>query len=144
MKITIVGGGNIGTQFAVHCAEKGHETTIFTSKPECFNNEICIVDEKGIVTHKGSIQLATSAPEEAFGEAELIILTVPSTLMNRIAGQIYKYSNAKSIIGVVPGNGGSECAFRKCIERKPILWYRTSSGNCETNTERKNCKIYGI
>jgi len=23
MRITIVGGGNIGTQFAVHCAEKG-------------------------------------------------------------------------------------------------------------------------
>ena len=36
MKITIVGGGNIGTQFAVHCAHKGHEVTLFSSKPERF------------------------------------------------------------------------------------------------------------
>ena len=34
MRITIVGGGNIGTQFAVHCAEKGHEVIIYTSTPE--------------------------------------------------------------------------------------------------------------
>ena len=27
MKITVVGGGNIGTQFAVHIAEKGHDIT---------------------------------------------------------------------------------------------------------------------
>ncbi|MBR4376501.1 MAG: NAD(P)-binding domain-containing protein, partial [Spirochaetia bacterium] len=37
MKITIVGGGNIGTQFAIHCAEKGHDVVIFTSKPEKFS-----------------------------------------------------------------------------------------------------------
>ena len=33
MRITIVGGGNIGTQFAVHCAEKGHEVIVYTSIP---------------------------------------------------------------------------------------------------------------
>ena len=36
MKITIVGAGNIGTQFAVHCAQKGHEVTIYTSNCEKF------------------------------------------------------------------------------------------------------------
>lgn len=34
MKVTIVGGGNIGTQFAVHFAEQGHEVRIYTSKPK--------------------------------------------------------------------------------------------------------------
>lgn len=37
MKITIVGAGNVGTQLAVHCAEKGHRVTIYSSKP----NRIC-------------------------------------------------------------------------------------------------------
>lgn len=29
MKITIVGAGNVGTQFAVHCAEKRHDVIIY-------------------------------------------------------------------------------------------------------------------
>ena len=40
MNITIVGGGNIGTQFAVHAASKGHQVTIFTSKPEKWSRRI--------------------------------------------------------------------------------------------------------
>ena len=30
MYITIVGAGNIGTQFAVHCGMKGHDVTFYT------------------------------------------------------------------------------------------------------------------
>lgn len=32
LKITIVGAGNVGTHIAVHCAEKGNEVIIFSSK----------------------------------------------------------------------------------------------------------------
>lgn len=38
MKITIYGGGNIGTQVAVHYAETGNDVTMFTSKPEKFRS----------------------------------------------------------------------------------------------------------
>lgn len=117
MKITIVGGGNIGTQFAVHCAEKKHEVTVYTSSPELYDNYINIVDEVGRTTHEGIIHLATKDPKEAFEHAELIIITFPAMMMDRIAGLIYDYGNKNSTIGVVPGSGGSECAFRKCIER---------------------------
>ena len=47
MKITIVGGGNIGTQFAVHCAEKNHEVTVYTSKPDIYDGHLSIVDDIG-------------------------------------------------------------------------------------------------
>jgi glycerol-3-phosphate dehydrogenase len=57
MKVTIVGGGNIGTQFAVHFSEKGHSVTVFTSSPDVFDHTLSIVDENKIVTHKGSIWL---------------------------------------------------------------------------------------
>lgn len=53
MRISIVGGGNIGTQFAVHCAEKGHDVTVFTSKPEIYDGHLNIVDENGVTTHEG-------------------------------------------------------------------------------------------
>lgn len=117
MKITIAGGGNIGTQFAVHCAEKGHEVIVYTSKPELYDGHLSTVDDEGNVTHEGDIKLATSDPKAAFSNAELIIVTLPSNLMSGIANIIYDNTDKDVMIGVVPGSGGSECAFKKCIER---------------------------
>ena len=117
MRITIVGGGNIGTQFAVHCAEKGHDVTVYTSQPDLFDKHLNIVNEIGITTHEGDIKHATADPKVAFLNSELIMVTMPATMMQNIAELIYYYSDATTIIGVVPGNGGSECYFQNCIER---------------------------
>lgn len=122
MKITIVGGGNIGTQFMVHCAEKGHEVIAYTSKPEMFGKHLDIVNENGTVTHSGDIICATNDPEEAFSQAEMIIITIPSTMMKSMADIIFEYGNPTALIGVVPGNGGSECAFGKCIRRGNVFF----------------------
>ena len=122
MRITIVGGGNIGTQFAVHCAEKGHEVTVFTSKPGIYDGHLNIVDDEGVITHEGDISLATADPEIAFRNAEFIMVTMPATMMKRIAETIFDHTDYKTMIGVVPGNGGSECAFRKCIERGNVFF----------------------
>ena len=122
MKITIVGGGNIGTQFAVHCAEKNHEVTIYTSKPEIYDGHLNIVDENGIITHEGVIKQATDDPKIAFQNADFIMVTMPATMMKKIASIIYSHTDNRPIIGVVPGNGGSECAFRKCIERGNVFF----------------------
>ena len=122
MRITVVGGGNIGTQFAVHCAEKGHEVVIFTSDPELFYKQLKIVDETGKITHYGDISFATNDPEKAFRNADLIIVTFPSTMMRYISDIIFEHTDKNVRIGVVPGNGGSECAFRKCIERGNVFF----------------------
>ena len=122
MNITIVGGGNIGTQFAVHCAEKGHEVTVYTSKPDVFDGHLNIVDENGMTTHEGDIKLATNDPEQAFRNSDYIMITMPSTMMKSIADVVYEHTDSKPIIGVVPGNGGSECAFRRCIERGNVFF----------------------
>ena len=34
MNVTVIGGGNIGTYFAVEFARKGHEVIVYSSKPE--------------------------------------------------------------------------------------------------------------
>lgn len=122
MKITIVGGGNIGTQFAVHCAEKGHEVTVYTSKPELYDGHLNIVDDNNITIHQGDIKLATADPETAFRNAEFIMVTMPATMMKSVAEVIFDHTDSKPMIGVVPGNGGSECAFRKCIERGNVFF----------------------
>lgn len=117
MKVTIFGGGNIGTQFAVHCAEKGHSVTIFTTKPEKFSKEIYIVDDTHIATHKGSIVCATSNPAEAFENAELIFVTIPAFLMQNAEEKINPYFKKGMIIGLVPGTGGGECCFSNAIKK---------------------------
>lgn len=123
MRIIIVGGGNIGTQFAVHSAEKGYEVIVYTSTPDAFEERyLTIVDGCGIVTHQGAIQLATNDPKEAFQNADVIVVTVPAAIMQPIADLVYKYADSNTIIGVVPGNGGSECAFRQCIERGNVFF----------------------
>lgn len=122
MKITIVGGGNVGTQFAVHCAEKKHQVIVYTSKPELFGRHLCIVNDVGDVTNEGNIQFATNDPEVAFAESDFIVVTMPATMMKSIAQIIYEHSGINSVIGVVPGYGGSECAFRKCIERGNVFF----------------------
>ena len=122
MKITIVGGGNIGTQFAVHCAEKGHNVTVYTSTPELFNKRLSIVDENGQITHTSDIEKATNDPQEAFKDAECIIITLPAMVMELASSDIYKYASKDALIGVVPGSGGSECYFKKCIDRGNVFF----------------------
>lgn len=122
MRITIVGGGNIGTQFAVHCSEKGHEVTIYTSQPDIYDGYLNIINEYGYTTHEGNIKQATADPKIAFNNAELIMITMPATMMSTLAKIVYDNTDETAMIGVVPGNGGSECAFRKCIERGNVFF----------------------
>ena len=122
MKITVVGGGNIGTQFAVHSAAKGHCVRIFTSNPDRFAKHLFIVDKSGHVTNEGEIALATNDPQEAFRDAEMIMITMPPTMMIPLAQIIYEHADPHAIIGFVPGNGGFEFAFRDCTERGNVLF----------------------
>lgn len=122
MKITVVGGGNIGTQFAVHSAEKGHLVKILTSGANHFAEHLSIVDKSGKTTHEGDIVLATSDPHEAFHDADMIMITMPPTMMIPLAQIIYEHTDRHTMIGFVPGNGGFEFAFRDCIERGNVFF----------------------
>lgn len=117
MNITIVGAGNVGTQFAVHCAEKGHKVTIYGSKPEKISRKLTVVDENDEVIHKGTIAKATNSEEEAFSNADLIFVTMPATLMKSNAAKIEPFARPGMKICIAPGTGGGECAFRGCIEK---------------------------
>lgn len=122
MRITIVGGGNIGTQFAVHCAEKGHDVKIFTSKPELFKNRVKIVDEKDNIIREAEIVAATHNEAEAFEDAELIFVTLPAYCMKNIAEVILPYIKKGTKIGLIPGTGGGECVFKACVEKGAIVF----------------------
>lgn len=112
MNITIVGGGNIGTQFAVHCANKEHNVIIYTSKFALFKKHLFIVDENDNITKEADIAEATDNPKKAFSNADLIFVTTPSFCIQNIAELINIYAPSSSLVCLVPGCGGGEFAFR--------------------------------
>lgn len=122
MNITIIGGGNIGTQFAVHCAQKHHRVKIYSSKPERFVKHLVIVDEKSIVVREGDIVAATDNAAEAFGDADLIFVTVPAFCMKKVENKIYPYIGKGTKIGLIPGTGGGEWTFRREIEKGAVVF----------------------
>ena len=122
MKITVAGGGNIGTQFAVHSAAKGHSVRMFTSGPDHFAKHLLEVDRQGNVTCEGDIEFATNDPHKAFCGADMIMITMPPTMMIPLAELIFEHAGPDAMIGFVPGNGGFEFAFRDCLDRGNIVF----------------------
>ncbi len=122
MNITIVGGGNVGTQIAVHCAQKGNDVTVYTSKPQLFCNHLLVVNEQGETIHRGTIKLSTFDDRRAFQNAELIFITMPAYCMDDIAKKILPFVREGMKIGIVPGTGGGECAFGECISAGAVLF----------------------
>ena len=122
MNITIVGGGNIGTQIAVHCAEKGNSVTMFTSIPDIFEKNVKIIDDIGNITHAGKLKEITNDPAKAFSCADIVLVSTPAAFMDKIGQLIYLYASKKTIIGIFPGSGGCEYAFMKCINRGNIFF----------------------
>ena len=121
MNITIVGAGNIGTQIAVHCAHKGHDVTFFTSKYSLISKELKIVNELDEIQLTGCIKEATDSAEKAFGDADLIFVTVPAFHMQKTAQTMLPYLKNGAKICLVPGSGGGEFAFKAAIDKGCVL-----------------------
>lgn len=119
-KIAVLGGGNIGTYMAAICASKGYKVRVFTSKPELYDGILESVDENGNVII-GKIECATNNIKQAVENAELIFITQPAFMLEQVAEQIYPYVTSKTNICVMPGTGGAEFAFHKCIQAGATL-----------------------
>ena len=122
MKISVVGGGNIGTLMAGELAYKGHEVTVCTSKPEKWDYNIDILDDSYNVLMTGTIANITSDMEEAVSGAELVWVVVPAELFNNTAQKMLPYVTAGQMIGIVPGSGGAEFEFRELVQKGAILF----------------------
>ena len=121
MNVTVIGGGNIGTQFACTCAAKGYDVTIYSSKPEKYGKELTIVDGEGNVSSNGKIKQVTNDLSVAM-KSDIIFVTYPAYMFPKFAESIEQYIEPGVCIGVIPGTGGAEFAFRKCIEKGAVLF----------------------
>ena len=119
-KVTIIGGGNIGTQFACVCASKGYEVNLFTSKPELFDGTIEVIDEHNN-TITGVLSKVTNNLYEATENCNVIFVTHPAFKLIETAKQLLPIVKKDLCICVVPGTGGAEFAFKDCIKAGAIL-----------------------
>ncbi|MBP0983222.1 MAG: NAD/NADP octopine/nopaline dehydrogenase family protein [Oscillospiraceae bacterium] len=121
MNVTVVGGGNVGTQLAVHCANAGHRVTMYTSRSDKFSMNLTIVDREQKTIMTGSLSKATSDPEEAFKTAELIIITFPTFCLRDISETLLPYTHKGLHIAILPGAFG-ELFFKNHIEMGAVVF----------------------
>lgn len=120
-KIAVIGGGNIGTQFACVCASKGYKVNVFSSKPELYDGTLEVVDEYGKVI-VGKLNKVTANIGEAVDGCKIIFVTHPAFRLKEVADQLLPYINEDMNICVIPGTGGAEFAFRECLQAGVTLF----------------------
>lgn len=122
MKITIIGAGNVGTLMAAEFAHKGHEVTIFTSKPECWEKEIKVYNAADELLFTGCISKITGSLQEAMRNVEYVWIVMPAQLFPELAKKMLPYVRKTQKIGIVLGSGGAELAFHEFIEKGATLF----------------------
>lgn len=116
--IVIVGAGNIGTYFACVCANEGYDTSIYCSKPELINNVLNVVGEETIVANN----IKASNNMEIFVDADMVFVTYPAFMFKGFSRKIEPYIKQGTYIGVMPGTGAVEFAFKNLIDKGAILF----------------------
>ncbi len=119
--IAVIGGGSIGTQFACICASKGYKVNVFTSKPALYDGTLEVVDESNKVT-VGKINKATNDISQALDGCQIILVTHPAFRLKKVADQLLPHIKKEMKIGVLPGTGGAEFAFRECMKAGAALF----------------------
>lgn len=119
--IAVIGGGNIGTQFACICASKGYKVNVYSSKPELYDGVLEAVDEFDRVT-VGRINKVSSDIGAVIGNCRIIMVTYPAFGLKDIADRLLPYANKDMSICVIPGTGGAEFAFRECMKAGAALF----------------------
>lgn len=122
MKITILGGGNIGTLMAAECAAKGHAVTLCTSRPQGWSPDIVVHDRDGAFLFSGRLGAVTDDLALAVSGAEIIFVTLPAEAFPQLAPRLLPHLSKDQALGVVPGSGGAEFAFLGFLRRGGCLF----------------------
>ncbi len=121
LKIAVIGGGNIGTQFACLLAYKGFCVNVHTSKPYKYDGELEIVNEKDEIII-GRPNLITDDIGKAVKDCDVVFVTHPAFQLRDTAEKILPYVNSAMRIVMIPGTGGTEFAFHDCINAGAVLY----------------------
>lgn len=117
MKVTIIGGGNLGTLLGAAFAYRGNEVTLHTSRPEMFSKEIEVYNKNEEMMFTGTLSKVTNDWGEAIDGADVVWVTVPPQLFVETAEKMEPYVTEGQMVGIIPGAGAAEFAFRTIIDK---------------------------
>lgn len=118
MNITILGSGNIGTQFAVELKASGHKVTLLSMSKIYQSNNLTIFDKDNDKKISVSVDKITNNLEESVKEAEMILVTYPSFMFEQTTKKILNMVKNGVVIGFLPGLGGVEFYCQDLINKK--------------------------
>ena len=121
-KITVLGGGNIGTQFACVAASKGYEVCVYSSKTEKYDGHLTVVDGEDQILYAARVAKVTNDLSEALSDCDVAFVTFPSFMFPNLAKEMEPFVTEKLHIGVIPGTGGAEFSFSGCIRAGATLF----------------------
>lgn len=120
MNITVIGGENIGTM-AAETANKGHNVTIYTSKPYKWGNSIDVYDSDDNLLIRGVMSKITDNIEAELKDADYVWVTVLAQVFPIIAKKMDPCVKKGQKIDIIPGFGGAEFSFESEI-KKDVLF----------------------
>lgn len=123
MNICIIGAGNIGTYLAAYISLKEeNKVWLHTSRPSAFNGTVELIEEEKNLVHNVKLHCVTSSLEEAVGNADYVLITHPSFMVEETIESICPYLKKGTVVGVVPGFGGKEYLIQKLLEKECIFF----------------------
>ena len=119
-KITVIGGGNMGSILSVKFSQK-HDVTLFLNAPyekvSEYHKDMLVFNEDNNTHTKGKINLITENLEEAVKDAEWIYITYPSFLFSSFSKQLIPLLHEGQHLVGIPGSGGFELYFRDALDK---------------------------
>ena len=104
MRICICGGGNLGHVCAGFLANRGHQVSILTTKPERWNQILEIVAPDG--SFEGHLAQVSSQPREVIPQAEIVLVCLPGFAIHDELTKIKLHLSKKCLVGTVVSSTG--------------------------------------
>ena len=124
MKVTVVGGGHIGT--ALSCYVKhtypGYEVRLFTRRPERFASILKCNDLEGGISYNVELDCISNDASLAAKDADIVFVALPHFAVEKAFADIAPYVAKDAFIGVLPGSGGFEFFFGKYFNNDAKLF----------------------
>ena len=99
----VIGGGNIGTLMAAELVAKGHEVRVVARDARSWSGVLEVLDAEGSRLMEGQLALATADLERGVDGADVIWVTYPSFMFERLSAELTPLLRAGQMVGVVPG-----------------------------------------
>lgn len=124
MKVTIVGGGHIGTTLACYIKnnDPGKEVFMYTRRPERFSEYIKCNDIEGGFSYNVKLDLVSNDPSIAAKDADIVFIALPHFAIEKAFADIAPYVANDAFVGVLPGGGGCEFIFEKYFKQGVSLF----------------------